>query len=122
VRQLALPVRIVAGQTVRATDGLALSSRNGYLSAAERAEAPRLFRSLSEVAAKIAAGARNYPALEAEAMEKLVNFQWKPDYVAVRKQSDLQSPTLSDRELVILAAARLGTTRLIDNLEVTILK
>jgi pantoate--beta-alanine ligase len=118
VRQLALPIRIVAGETVRAADGLALSSRNGYLSAAERAEAPRLARTLSEVRDQILAGARDYPALEAAAMKKLHENQWKPDYVAVRKQSDLQSASPSDPALVILAAARLGTTRLIDNLEV----
>jgi pantoate--beta-alanine ligase len=119
VRQFALPIRIVPGDTVRAADGLALSSRNGYLSQAERAEAPRLFRTLSELGGQIAAGARDFPALEAEAMEKLLKYQWKSDYVAVRKQSDLQSPSQSDRALVILAAARLGTTRLIDNLEVS---
>ena len=120
VRQFALPIRIVRGDTVRAADGLALSSRNAYLSAAERAEAPQLYRTLTELSGKIISGARDYPALESEMMEKLVKFQWKPDYVAVRKKSDLQAPSASDRALVILVAAKLGTTRLIDNLEVSV--
>jgi len=117
VQQLALPISIVAGQTARAADGLALSSRNGYLSAAERAEAPRLFRTLQDLAQQIQAGRHDFATLEAQAMEKLVQNQWKPDYIAVRNQADLQLPALTDR-LVIVAAAWLGKTRLIDNLEV----
>ncbi len=117
VKQLALPIRIVAGQTARADDGLALSSRNGYLSATERSEAPRLYRTLQAVAQAIQAGRHDFATLEAEAMEKLVENQWKPDYIAVRNQADLQLPALTDR-LVIVAAAWLGKTRLIDNLEV----
>jgi len=117
VQQLALPISIIAGQTARAADGLALSSRNGYLSAAERAEAPRLFRTLQELAQHIQAGRHDFATLEAQAMEKLVQNQWKPDYIAVRNQADLQLPALTDR-LVIVAAAWLGKTRLIDNLEV----
>lgn len=120
VRQFALPIRIIPAPTVRAADGLALSSRNGYLTAAERVEAARMYRMLTELGARIVAGDRDYPALEAEAMEKFVQFEWKPDYVAVRKQSDLQSPSASDRALVLVTAATLGTTRLIDNLEVTV--
>jgi len=117
VQQLALPISIVAGQTARAADGLALSSRNGYLSVAERAEAPRLFSSLQALAKDIQGGRRDFATLEAQAMEKLVQNQWKPDYIAVRNQADLQLPALTDR-LVIVAAAWLGKTRLIDNLEV----
>ena len=117
VQQLALPISIVAGQTARAADGLALSSRNGYLSAAERAEAPRLYRTLQELAGQIQAGRHDFATLEAQAMEKLVQNQWKPDYIAVRNQADLQLPALAGRR-VIVAAAWLGKTRLIDNLEV----
>jgi pantoate--beta-alanine ligase len=119
VRQLALPIAIVAGETTRADDGLALSSRNGYLSASERMEAPRLARILEQSGRAIAAGERRFERLEAEAMAELRTHRWQPDYVAVRRQADLQPPGADDRDLVILAAARLGTTRLIDNLEVT---
>jgi len=118
VRQLALPIAIVAGETSRAEDGLALSSRNNYLSAAERMEAPRLYRILRKLARSIASGEGAYQRLEAEAMAELRTHRWQPDYVAVRKQSDLQAPAAEDRELVILAGAKLGATRLIDNLEV----
>ena len=107
-RQLDQPLEVVAGETVREADGLAMSSRNAYLSAAERAEAPRLYRLLKEVAAG------NDPA---EATGELARAGWKPDYVEVRRQRDLQAPLSGDRELVVLAAARLGQTRLIDNLE-----
>jgi len=120
VRQLALPVRIVRAETVRAADGLALSSRNGYLSAAEREKAPELHQGLVEIAAAVRAGNRDFPGLETIFMQKFDKNQWKVDYVAVRKQSDLQLPGESDRELVVLTAARLGTTRLIDNVEVSI--
>jgi pantoate--beta-alanine ligase len=118
VRQLALPIEIVPGETARADDGLALSSRNGYLSAAERAEAPRLARVLRQCAQAIAAGERGFDRLEAESVAELGAHGWAPDYVAVRRQADLQPPGPGDRALVVLAAARLGTTRLIDNLEV----
>ena len=118
VREFNLPLEIVPGETVRAADGLALSSRNGYLSASERAEAPRLYQLLSELVAEIRQGARNYAELEAKAMNRLSMNGWAPDYVAVRKKLDLQSPSAHDSGLVVLAAARLGSTRLIDNLEV----
>src|SRR5262245_9082108 len=119
VQQLALPIAIVPGETARADDDLALSSRNGYLSAAERMEAPRLSRILKKSARAIAAGERRYDRLEAEAVAELRTYRWQPDYVAVRRQADLQVPGPDDRELVILAAARLGSTRLIDNLEIS---
>lgn len=115
-RQLAVPVEIVAGETVRAPDGLALSSRNGYLSPGERAEAPRLRAVLLRVADGLRAG--NDPAaLEAEAVATLSAHGWQPDYVAVRDRATLADPTL-DRPRVVLGAARLGATRLIDNVEV----
>jgi pantoate--beta-alanine ligase len=109
VRQLDLPIEIVAGETSREADGLALSSRNAYLSAAERAEAPRLFRALSHVAR----GAMTSD----QAMAELAAAGWKPDYVEVRRRADLALPQSTDKDLVVLAAARLGSTRLIDNLE-----
>jgi pantoate--beta-alanine ligase len=119
-RQLNLPIDIVGDETARAADGLALSSRNGYLTQAERAEAPRLHQTLLWVKSQIITGMPDIADIEAKAMEKLDKNQWKTDYIAVRKQSDLQSPRPSDRELVVLAAARLGTTRLIDNLEFSV--
>ncbi len=117
VEQFALPVEVVPGETARAADGLALSSRNGYLSEAERAEAPQLARALRGVQAALKAGERDLAAIEARAMEVLRSRGWAPDYVALRRRSDLQAPTGSE-PLVVLAAARLGKTRLIDNLEV----
>ncbi len=120
VRQLDLPVEIVAGETVREPDGLAMSSRNGYLSAAERAEAPRLYHTLAEVKAQLEAGSREAGALGAAAARRLAAAGWQPDYVEVRRASDLASPDPRDAQLVVLGAARLGTTRLIDNLEVSL--
>ena len=118
VHEFGLPIQVIPGETVRAADGLALSSRNGYLSPAERNEAPRLYRTLNEVAAAVRGGARDYAALEAKAMRELGANGWVPDYIALRKRIDLQSPSAHDSGLVVLAAARLGSTRLIDNLEV----
>jgi len=118
VTQLALPVEIVPAETVRADDGLALSSRNVYLSKAERAEAPRLYRTLGEASAEVLAGKRDFRRIELQAMSGLADKGWRPDYVSVRRQSDLQPPADSDRALVVLAAAYLGRTRLIDNVEV----
>jgi pantoate--beta-alanine ligase len=119
VREFALPIEVIPGETVRAVDGLALSSRNGYLSASERAEAPRLHRCLTGIAQAIRGGNRDYAALEAAAVAELSSHGWAPDYIAVRKRIDLQSPpTDPATPLVVLAAARLGKTRLIDNLEI----
>ena len=122
-QQLALPTDIVAGDTARAEDGLALSSRNMYLSEAERAEAVQLSMALRHVQLALRNGAAaDLPALEREAMDGLRGRGWQPDYVAIRCRNDLQPPTPAQREagdaLVVLAAARLGKTRLIDNLEV----
>lgn len=116
VDQLALPIAIVGGETGRAADGLALSSRNGYLSAAERAEAVQLSAALRRIEAAVSAGRRDWPALESEAMSALAARGWKPDYVAIRHRRDLGAPA-DGEPLVVLAAAKLGTTRLIDNLE-----
>lgn len=120
VRQLALPVEIIPAETVRAADGLALSSRNGYLSPPERAEAPRLYALLRDARERIAAkGERNFQRIELESMAQLAQNGWTPQYVAVRRRADLQVPAPEERELVVLAAAYLGKTRLIDNIEVT---
>ncbi len=118
VRQFALPIEIILAETVRAPDGLALSSRNSYLSAEERREAPRLYRALQEVRDALAAGTHDYQRLELHGMSVLADNGWKPDYVAVRCRSDLRPPLNGERELVVLGAARLGKTRLIDNVEV----
>ncbi|CAN5778317.1 pantoate--beta-alanine ligase [soil metagenome] len=121
-KQFALPTEIIAAETWRAEDGLALSSRNGYLSEAERAEAPILYQTLNEVAAEVRSGNKNIADIEKKAMEKLAQRHWNPDYVSIRKRTDLQQPTLADlaqnTELVVLTAAKLGNTRLIDNLEI----
>lgn len=118
VRQLALPIELILAETVRAPDGLALSSRNGYLSPAERAEAPQLYQSLSRAVAELRAGKRDFRRIELQEMAALAARGWAPDYVAVRRQADLQPPGDGDRALVVLGAARLGATRLIDNIEV----
>jgi len=118
VRQFNLPIRIIEAETTRAADGLALSSRNGYLSAAEREEAPRLVRLLREAVARITAGERDFAGIEQAASNDLAAHDWRVDYVAVRDQATLLAPTQQTRDLVILAAARLGQTRLIDNIEV----
>lgn len=121
VQQFALPIEILAGETQRAEDGLALSSRNGYLNATQRAEAVELskaIRALGEAAR--ASGTPDLPALEAQAMQALARRGWKPDYLTVRRRADLLVPygPLADVPLVVLGAAKLGSTRLIDNLEI----
>ncbi len=133
VQQLALPIDVQAGETLRAHDGLALSSRNGYLSAAERAEAPRLYATLQWLAEQIRLTPQHAADLEAQATQLLTQHGWQPQYITVRRRRDLHPPTSfsaathsstahsaanSAEPLVILAAAFLGKTRLIDNLEV----
>lgn len=117
VQQFALPIEIVGGETQRADDGLALSSRNGYLSKAERAEAVHLAHVLRSMAEAVRMGERDWVAIEGRATQALRARGWQPDYLALRRQRDLQAPTFGD-PLVVLAAARLGSTRLIDNLEI----
>jgi pantoate--beta-alanine ligase len=121
-RQLALPTEIIGAETFRADDGLALSSRNGYLSEAERTEAPFLYQALNYVADEMRAGHLDVSQLEKRAMEDLAKRGWVPDYVSIRKRIDLQPPSAGDlaqgTPLVVLAAAKLGSTRLIDNLEI----
>ncbi|MCA3158087.1 MAG: pantoate--beta-alanine ligase [Burkholderiales bacterium] len=121
-RQFALPVEIIAAETVRAEDGLALSSRNGYLSGAERAEAPRLYRLLNSIKERIHQGEKNVLPIEKDALNQLQQAGWKTDYIAIRRRSDLKAVTAEQmaagEPLVVLAAAKLGATRLIDNLEI----
>jgi len=121
-RQFAMPTQIIGAETYRAEDGLALSSRNGYLSATERAEAPTLYQNLNAVADSVRGGEREIAQVEARAMAALAERGWKPDYISVRKRGDLQAPDAADltngEPLVVLAAAKLGNTRLIDNLEI----
>ena len=124
VQQFALPIEILAGETQRAEDGLALSSRNGYLSPAERLEAVQLskaLRALGDAArAPSTSTTPDLPALEAQAMQALARRGWKPDYLTVRRRADLLPPQgpLAAEPLVVLGAAKLGSTRLIDNLEI----
>lgn len=122
IRQMAaqfnLPVEIIGGETVRASDGLALSSRNQYLSVAERTEAVFLYQSLVDIRRAIMDGATDFLELERQATEALAARGWQVDYVAIRAQSNLTEPTANEQNLVVLAAARLGQTRLIDNLEI----
>jgi pantoate--beta-alanine ligase len=116
VRQFAFPIEVVGVDTHRADDGLALSSRNGYLGKDERIEATRLSLTLRSVAKAVSEGERDFGAIEARAIASLSSRGWTPDYVALRHRNDLQAPVAGD-PLVVLAAARLGSTRLIDNLE-----
>jgi pantoate--beta-alanine ligase len=120
-RQFQLPVEILAHETVRAEDGLALSSRNVYLQPAERTEAPQLFAQLRIMQAKVRAGASDAGLLEQESTHYLQTRGWIVDYIAIRRRRDLHKPSqaemLAGEPLVALAAAKLGATRLIDNLE-----
>jgi pantoate--beta-alanine ligase len=115
VRQFAMPITIHGGPIVRAADGLALSSRNGYLSPAERQEAVALSQTLRQMIERTQAGSRDWAALEAQATQTLAQRGWLPDYLTVRRQDDLQRPQAGDTALVALGAARLGPARLIDN-------
>lgn len=117
VQQFAMPIEIIGGNIVRSSDGLALSSRNGFLSESERSEAVQLSTALKTMADALRTGETDVSALEAQAMQALSARGWKPDYLVVRRRSDLQTPNPGDA-LVVLGAAKLGNTRLIDNLEV----
>lgn len=118
VQDLCFPVDVVAVPTVREPDGLAMSSRNRYLDASERAAAPQLYRVLCELAARLRAGETDYAALEHAATERLRALGFRPDYVSVRRAADLAAPAPGERALVVLAAAWLGRARLIDHLEI----
>lgn len=120
VEQLNMPIEIIGAETIRATDGLALSSRNGYLSEDERKEAVRLNEQLRLIREVIESGERDYTKLENEAANALATHNWKVDYIAVRDQQGLSIPSSTSTKLVVLGAAWLGKTRLIDNLEILI--
>jgi pantoate--beta-alanine ligase len=120
VRDLNMPIQILGEPTVRAEDGLALSSRNGYLSEAQRAVAPALYRALQQIAGAVRQGRRDYPAMLAEASQSIADAGFKPDYLEVRDALNLRPVGDEDRNLVILVAAYLGNTRLIDNLHLNL--
>ena len=121
-RQFSLPTEIVSHETVRDADGLALSSRNRFLSEVERKEAPRLYRVLNEVRDRLRAGDSDAARIEHDAQRELAAAGWNVDYVSVRRQLNLKAPSLAQivggEPLVVLAAAKLGSTRLIDNVEI----
>jgi pantoate--beta-alanine ligase len=123
VQQFNLPIQVVPAETIRATDGLALSSRNNYLDETARAEAPHLYRVLRGIADEIAAGRTDYANLEAAGRAELARRGWKVDYVAIRHGLGLRIPHPEGYDhpnlLIVLGAAWLGTTRLIDNVDVT---
>ena len=121
VQQFNLPVRVEAAETTRAPDGLALSSRNGYLNESERTEAAQLGQTLQTMARALKAGNMDLASIEQQALQTMTTRGWQPDYLTIRRQTDLQAPTAEaavGEPLVLLGAARIGRTRLIDNLEI----
>ena len=120
VQQLNLPIEVIAGETVRAPDGLALSSRNQYLNKAQREEACNLFQILVQIKHEITSGRRDYPLLQENAIKTLAKRGWKVDYIQIQKRSSLMPAHTDDHDLVILGAAWLDKTRLIDNLELSV--
>ncbi|QOJ24839.1 MAG: pantoate--beta-alanine ligase [Gammaproteobacteria bacterium] len=118
VRQLNLPINIVAGETVRAADGLALSSRNQYLNSAQRAEACHLYQTLQQIKQEIISGCQDFQTLQENASRNLAQRGWNVDYISVHERNSLRLAQPPDQDLVVLAAAWLGNTRLIDNLEI----
>lgn len=116
VIDLSMPIDIVGVQTERAEDDLALSSRNGYLTAEQRAQAPALFKILKQLRTQILAGNHNYRQLEQQAKQQLIDAGFTPDYIDISAQSDLALATSKEQKKVILAAAWLGNTRIIDNI------
>ncbi|MCB5191386.1 pantoate--beta-alanine ligase [Methylobacillus arboreus] len=120
VRQFNLPIEIVAGETQREASGLALSSRNGYLNASQRLEAQRLYRTLQLIVENVQKGNRDYSAIETQSSQYLTQLGWIVDYISIRSAATLAPATPQDSDLVALAAARQGRTRLIDNIEFSI--
>ncbi|MDR9424827.1 MAG: pantoate--beta-alanine ligase [Marinobacter sp.] len=119
VRDLMIPVQVVGAPTVREEDGLAKSSRNGYLSETERAKAPVVFQTLQNTAEQVQQGRSDFDALEQEARDALASAGLRPDYFNIVSSRTLKPATENDREITLLAAAFLGTTRLIDNLTIS---
>ena len=120
VRDLCMPIEIQGAEIVREADGLAMSSRNGYLNATERATAIRLYQVLNEVKTALEGGEGNLAALEQAALDSLSEAGFNPDYVSIRQRGDLRVPAPDATELIVLAAATLGTTRLIDNIVISV--
>ena len=119
VAELCMPVEIVAAPTVRDADGLAMSSRNQYLTAAERALAPKIYATLQAAAQRLRSGEADFTSIERCGFQALESAGFRPDYFSVRQAADLSPAVPAARELVVLAAARLGKARLIDNVQVT---
>ncbi|MGY1490398.1 pantoate--beta-alanine ligase [Methylobacillus pratensis] len=120
VRQFNLPIEIVAGETQREHNGLALSSRNGYLNDGQKLEAQRLYRTLKLIVDNVQKGNRDYAAIETQSSQYLTQLGWIVDYVSIRSAATLMPASPDDRDLVALAAARQGNTRLIDNIEFSV--
>jgi pantoate--beta-alanine ligase len=118
VADLCMPVEIVGAPTVRDADGLAMSSRNQYLTDSERAIAPRIYQTLHAAATRLSAGEVDFASIERTGVDALTKAGMRPDYFAVRAAVDLSAPTSDTRHLVVLTAARLGKARLIDNIQV----
>lgn len=118
VRELCFPVRIVGAPTVRDADGLAMSSRNQYLTEQERRLAPRIHATLAAVAARLQAGDNEFASMEHSGVQTLEAAGFRPDYFAIRQAEDLGTPQIKSRHLVVLTAAHLGKARLIDNIQV----
>ncbi|MBD9482439.1 pantoate--beta-alanine ligase [Pseudomonas sp. PDM14] len=118
VRDLNIPTQIIGEPTVRGEDGLALSSRNGYLTPEQRAQAPALYRTLNQLAERLRAGERDFAAIEADGKRALESAGFRPDYLEIREAGSLHQAAAGDSQLIILGAAFIGTTRLIDNLSV----
>jgi pantoate--beta-alanine ligase len=118
VADLCMPVEIVGAPTVRDADGLALSSRNQYLTSTERPVAPRIYETLQAAAQRLSTGDVEFASIERFGVEALTKLGMKPDYFAVRKAEDLAAPANDTKHLVVLTAARLGKARLIDNIQV----
>jgi pantoate--beta-alanine ligase len=120
VKQLNLPIEIIACDTVRMNDGLAQSSRNCYLNENQRFESVRLYQSLHQIKKSIEEGNKNFKMLQDDAIKKMIKHNWHIDYIAIQQRSTLEPATANDKELVVLGAAWLGDTRLIDNIEIHI--
>lgn len=120
VKDLSIPVQVIGVDTVRAEDGLAMSSRNGYLDEQERLQAPAIYQTMQLVADKLRSGERDFAELELFAKERITARGLRPDYFSIRRAVDLELPTAEEEKLVILVAAYLGSARLIDNLEVNL--
>lgn len=117
VEQFNLPIEILAGETVRETDGLAMSSRNGYLQPAQRQEAQRLYRALQQVVQAVKTGRSDFDTIETQTAQYLTQLGWIVDYISVRSSATLAPATADDQQFIVLGAARQGRTRLIDNIE-----